>query len=197
MDSRVLPISGIVTRRLLEVANKRLDDEPVLALQGPRTVGKSTLLAELASSRGTTVVDLDEPATRMAVLADPGGFVDGTPPVFIDEYQHVPAVLDAIKAELNRDLRPARYVIAGSTRYEALPVAAQSLTGRLHLLTVWPLTQVEIDGGRNDLLASLIDDPASAMPRGIVSRTSREEYIARITAGGMPKPLARRSPAAR
>ncbi|MGH2832593.1 MAG: ATP-binding protein [Solirubrobacteraceae bacterium] len=197
MDSRVLPISGIVTRRLLEVANKRLDDEPVLALQGPRTVGKSTLLAELASSRGTTVVDLDEPATRMAVLADPGGFVGGTPPVFIDEYQHVPAVLDAIKAELNRDLRPARYVIAGSTRYEALPVAAQSLTGRLHLLTVWPLTQVEIDGGRNDLLASLIDDPASAMPRGIVSRTSREEYIARITAGGMPIPLARRSPAAR
>ncbi len=197
MDTSILPISGIVTRRLLEVASDRLEDEPVVALQGPRTVGKSTLLAELAGSHGTTVVDLDEPATRTAVQADPGGFVGGTPPVCIDEYQHVPAVLDAIKAELNRELRPGRYVIAGSTRYEALPVAAQSLTGRLHLLTVWPLTQGEIDGSRNNLLASLIDDATSAAPRGIVSSTSREEYIARVTAGGMPIPLARRSPAAR
>lgn len=39
---------------------------------GPRTVGKSTLLGELARSRGVEVVDLDEPATRAAVLADPG-----------------------------------------------------------------------------------------------------------------------------
>jgi uncharacterized protein len=196
MESRVSPISGILTRRLLEVANERLTDEPVIALQGPRTVGKSTLMAALASSHGTTVLDLDEPATRAAVQTDPGAFVGGASPVCIDEYQHVPAVLDAIKAELSRELRPGRYMIAGSTRYAALPVAAQSLTGRLHLLTVWPLTQEEIDGNRNDLLASLIDD-ASSTPRGVVSKTSREEYIERITAGGMPIPLARRSPAAR
>jgi uncharacterized protein len=61
------------------------------------------------------VVDLDEPATRAAVLADPSAFVDGPSPVCIDEYQHVPAVLDAIKAELNREPRPNRYVITGST----------------------------------------------------------------------------------
>ncbi|MGO9248913.1 MAG: AAA family ATPase [Solirubrobacteraceae bacterium] len=75
----------------------------------------------------------------------------------IDEYQHVPAVLDAIKAQLNRELRPGRYVITGSTRYDALPIAAQSLTGRLHLLTVWPLTQGEIDGARENLLAALLE----------------------------------------
>jgi len=197
MDGTVSPISGLIKRRLLEVADERLKDEPVIALQGPRTVGKSTLLAELASSRGVDVVDLDEPATRAAVLADPGAFVDGPSPVCIDEYQHVPAVLDAIKAQLNRELRPGRYVITGSTRYDALPIAAQSLTGRLHLLTVWPLTQGEIDGARENLLAALLDDPIGAVPRGTVSATSRVQYIARITAGGMPIPLARRSPAAR
>ena len=197
MNTPVSPISGIVTRRLLEVARERLEDEPVIALQGPRTVGKSTLLGKLASSRGVDVVDLDEPATRAAVLADPSAFVDGPSPVCIDEYQHVPAVLDAIKAELNRELRPGRYVITGSTRYDALPIAAQSLTGRLHLLTVWPLTQGEIDGVRENLLAALLDDPVGAPPRGTVSETSKEEYIVRITAGGMPIPLARRSPAAR
>lgn len=197
MAGTASPISGIVKRRLLEVASERLEDEPVIALQGPRTVGKSTLLAELASSREVTVVDLDEPATRAAVLADPDTFVDGPSPVCIDEYQHVPAVLDAIKAQLNRDLRPGRYVITGSTRYDALPAAAQSLTGRLHLLTVWPLTQGEIEGARENLLAALLDDPAGAAPHGTVSTTSRKEYIARVTAGGMPIPLTRHSPTAR
>ncbi len=197
MGDVLSPISGVVARRLLEVASARLADEPVIALQGPRTVGKSTLLGELARSCGAEVVDLDEPATRAAVLADPGAFVGGPSPVCIDEYRHVPAVLDAIKAELNRELRPGRYVITGSTRYDALPIAAQSLTGRLHLLTVWPLTQGEIDGVRENLLAALIDDPVGALPRGTVSATSREEYVARIAAGGMPIPLARRSLAAR
>jgi predicted AAA+ superfamily ATPase len=197
MSELISPLSRIVTRRLLEVASERLTDEPVIALQGPRTVGKSTLLGELARSRGVEVIDLDEPATRAAVLADPSAFVGGRPPVCIDEYQHVPAVLDAIKAELNRGLRPGRYVITGSTRYDALPIAAQSLTGRLHLLTVWPLTQGEIHGVRENLLAALVDDPINAAPRGTVSATSREEYIARTAAGGMPIPLARRSVAAR
>jgi predicted AAA+ superfamily ATPase len=197
MSHTASPISHIVKRRLLEVASERLEDEPVIALQGPRTVGKSTLLAELANARGVTVVDLDEPATRAAVLADPGTFVDGPSPVCVDEYQHVPAVLDAIKAQLNRDMRPGRYVITGSTRYDALPAAAQSLTGRVHLLTVWPLTQGEIEGVRENLLAALIDDPAGAAPHGTVSASTREEYIARITTGGMPIPLARRSLAAR
>jgi predicted AAA+ superfamily ATPase len=65
------------------------------------------------------------------------------------------------------------------------------------LLTVWPLTQGEIDGVKENLLAALLDDPMGAPPRGIVSVTDKEEYIARITAGGMPIPLARRSPTAR
>lgn len=190
-------LAGQVSRRLTEVTLDRLEDEPVIALQGPRTVGKSTLLSTLAGSRGVEVVDLDDPATRTAALTDPGAFVEGPSPVCIDEFQHVPAILDAIKAELNRDLRAGRYVIAGSTRYDALPIAAQSLTGRLHLLTLWPLTQGEIAGVRENLLAALLDDPMGAAPRGAVSRMKREEYVARITAGGMPIAAARRSLAAR
>jgi predicted AAA+ superfamily ATPase len=190
-------IHGVVARRLMEVTLDRLEDEPVIALQGPRTVGKSTLLGELASSCGVEVVDLDDPATRAAVLADPGAFVDGSSPVCIDEYQHVPAVLDAIKAELNRELRAGRYVITGSTRYDALPIAAQSLTGRVHLLTLWPLTQGEIAGVTENLLEALLDDPTGAALHGTVSAMSRAEYVARITAGGMPIPVARRSLAAR
>jgi uncharacterized protein len=193
MNTAHVRISSVLSRRLLDIASNRLTEEPVIALQGPRTVGKSTLLGELARMHDVEVFDLDDPRLRSTARADPGVFVDGPSPVCIDEYQHAPAVLDAIKAELNRELRPGRFVIAGSTRYDALPLAAQSLTGRLHLLTVWPLTQGEIEGVRENLLEALLHDPEGEILRGATSSTTREEYIARVIAGGMPMPLRRQT----
>jgi len=171
-------------------------DEPVVALQGPRAVGKTTLLRALAEASDSTVLDLDDPATRAAVEADPVTFVSGPGPLFIDEYQHVPMILDAIKAELNRDGSPGRFVISGSTHHDALPRAAQALTGRLHLMDILPLAQGEIDGTPDTLVARLFAAPASTVDAR-PSTTTREEYISRVTDGGFPPALRRASPGAR
>jgi uncharacterized protein len=178
-------------RQLVGVLGRRLDEEAAIVLNGPRTVGKSTLLHALAARFGRPVLDCDDPATRAAVRSDPGRFVSGPSPILIDEYQHVPDLLDAIKAELNRDLSPGRFVLAGSTRYETLPRAGQALTGRVDVLEVLPLAQAEIDGRTDDPLVNRLLDgrglPAAQDP----SATSREEYARRITSGGMPVPLRR------
>src|SRR5450830_913290 len=146
------PLTGLVARRIDDVVERRLREEPVIALQGPRTVGKSTQLRELASTHAVEVLDLDDLATRDAVLADPALFVSGPEPVCIDEYQKAPVVLDAIKAELNAGLRPGRFLITGSTRHDALPAAAEALTGRLHIVTIYPLSQGELAGVRENLV---------------------------------------------
>lgn len=189
-------LDHVAARRALAVASSRLREEPVVALQGARAVGKSTLLGQLASSLRAQVLDLDDLAVRDAAAADPGSFVAGAAPVCIDEYQHVPGILDAIKAELNRDPRPGRFVLTGSTRYDALPLAAQSLTGRLHLLPVWPLSQGEIAGTQENLLEALFADP-SAVVTPSLSTTTKAGYIGRICAGGFPIALARRTVASR
>ncbi len=168
----------------------------MVALQGPRAVGKSTLVRELAEAAGADVVDLDDLPTRAAVSADPTLFASAPAPVFIDEFQHVPAILDAIKAQLNRDLRPGRFILTGSTRYDSLPLAAQSLTGRLHLLTVWPFSQGEIDGRREVFAEQLMDDPRTLVSAER-SQTTRGQYIDRVIAGGFPIPLSRATVAAR
>jgi uncharacterized protein len=183
------PLDHVVTRRLHDVVHDRLAVEPVLILQGPRAVGKSTLLNGLASSLDRGVTDLDDLATRDAVSADPGLFVGGPSPVLIDEFQHVPEVLDAIKAELNRDLRPGRFVITGSTNYASLPEAARRLTGRALRVDVLPLTQGEIDETHEDFAAILMQDPRSLIGRD--SANSRDEYVARVVAGGLPMALRR------
>jgi uncharacterized protein len=171
-------------------------EEPVVAVHGARTVGKSTLVRALADAAGRAVVDLDEPETREAVDASPAVFASADPPVFIDEYQHAPSILDAIKAELNRDLRPGRFVITGSTRYSSLPAAAQSLTGRLHVVTLWPLSQGEIDGIEGRFAEQLLADPATLVTPA-ASNTSRLEYADRVLRGGFPLAVARRAGASR
>lgn len=184
-------LTGLAHRQLTAVLIRRLGEEPATVLNGPRTVGKSTLLHALADRVGRVVIDCDDPATRAAVRNDPGRFVAGPSPVLIDEYQHVPELLDAIKAELNRDLSPGRYVLAGSTRYSTLPQAGQALTGRVDVLEVLPLAQVEIDGLAGDLLVHRLLDGADLPAIIEPSVTAREEYARRITSGGMPVALRR------
>src|SRR5438445_3259975 len=168
-------LTGLAKRRLGEVVEARLAEEPVVVLNGPRTVGKSTLLSQLARHLGRAVIDCDDLATRAAVRDDPARFVESDQPVLVDEYQHVPELLDAIKAQLNRDLRPGRYVLAGSTRYATLPRAGQALTGRVDILDVLPLSQGEIDGKREGLVHSLLEGGQPDLT-DFTSDTSRDEY---------------------
>jgi predicted AAA+ superfamily ATPase len=192
MDER----ERLVERRILDVVLDRMNDEPVVLLEGPRTVGKSTALRTLADRLGGAVLDLDDLATRDAVLTDPATMIGNPGLTCIDEYQHAPAVLDAIKAELNRSSRPGQFLLTGSARHESLPLAAQALTGRLHRMAIYPLAQSELEGTRPELLSRLFGDP-NEVDAGGPSATTREEYIARVTRGGFPLALARATEPAR
>lgn len=90
-----------------------------MLLEGPRAVGKSTLLRQLAGQLGGELLDLDDLDTRSAVARDPATMIAGDGPVLIDEYQHAPVVLDAIKARLNSSSRPGQFILTGSARHEA------------------------------------------------------------------------------
>ena len=44
---------------VLELIHTRMHEEPLVLLQGPRTVGKTHLLNELAAGLETSIIDLD------------------------------------------------------------------------------------------------------------------------------------------
>ena len=184
------------TRRALALTTTLMADSPVLLLEGPRAVGKSTLLDQVTTAQGGHLIDLDEPATRDAVVADPALAVSGGGPVCLDEYQKAPEVLEAIKAELNRHTAPGRFVLTGSTRHDSLPSAAQSLTGRMTSLTVFPLSQGEQSGMHENFLEVAMEDPSSVITGNLATAT-RLDYIARICRGGFPLALAASSETAR
>jgi uncharacterized protein len=176
---------GLIGRRIMQILLARMHESPVVALQGARSVGKSTVLRLVADHHQVEVIDLDDETQRALAEASATDVVDGDSPVCIDEYQRVPAVLQAVKAQLNRNHENGRYVLTGSSSFWALPRGTQSLTGRLHLLEIMPLSQGEIDGVREDFLDIAMNEP----DRLRTSRTTgmhRGEYAERICRGGLP-----------
>ena len=175
-----------VQRRMIPIVHDRLTEAAVLALQGPRSVGKSTVLAEIAAESGVDVLNLDDAAQAAIVESSPGDFVAGPAPVCIDEYQRAPSVLQAIKAELNRQFAPGRFVLTGSTRFESLPSSTQALTGRIQFLEVLPFSQGEIADTREDFLEVALRDPDLLQRSPKLPITARDEYARRVCRGGLP-----------
>ncbi|MCL2454538.1 MAG: ATP-binding protein [Micrococcales bacterium] len=180
----------LIRRRVLDLVPQRATEFPVVLLQGPRAVGKSTALRILAAADHAPCIDLDDPIVADDALANPSSFLPSAPRVYLDEHQRAPVLLDAIKARLNRDGRPGQFVLAGSTSVNALPAGTQALTGRLHRLPVYPLSQREVEGHEGGVLAHLFDAPESLLVAR--SQTERDEYVNRVVVGGYPQAL--RSP---
>ncbi|MBX3142635.1 MAG: ATP-binding protein [Trueperaceae bacterium] len=181
------PRTSIKTRRTEALLTALASEEAVIAIHGPRSVGKSTVLGRFAESRGVEVIDLDNVSVREAIRASPSFIYTAEAPVCIDEYQYVPEVLDALKVRMNRDgVVPGLAVITGSTRQDSVPRTAQALTGRLHALSILPLSQGEIEGVKENLIEALRKDANLAVAAHPSSSTVRDDYAARIAAGGFP-----------
>lgn len=189
-------INNLIERRIYDIALERYAESPVVLLEGPRTVGKSTLLRSLANRLEALVLDLDDIDTRAAAINDPSTLLDQPGPLLIDEYQHAPVLLDVIKTRLNASGQPGQFILTGSARHEALPRAAQALTGRLQRLQILPLSQAEIEGTRPDLLSRLLRTPTEAISAP-PSTTTREDYVWRVVRGGFPMALSAVSDRAR
>lgn len=192
-----MELDGFVPRCISDLLAEQMWIEPVIALHGPQSVGKSTVPRGFAEAVGGSVIDLDDVEVREAVQGNLAATVRVGAPVCIDEYQRVPDVLDALKARLNRKgSLPGTAVVTGSTRQDALPMTSQALTGRLHSLVIWPLSQGELGGARDNLLEVLSGDVGAVVQAVPASATARSEYVDRVCSGGMPLAL-RRSGAAR
>ncbi|MDR1624970.1 MAG: ATP-binding protein [Spirochaetia bacterium] len=177
-----------ISRRITRLAQARTNEEPVILLEGPRSTGKSTALRMLAAEFKTAVIDLDNQIVRDDAFRDPGFYTASDSTVFIDEYQRVPAILDAIKTRMNISSRPAQFVLSGSTRHDALAGSVQALTGRIHRMQIFPFAQSELEGVSPDIISGILADAQALINKAkkMTARETREGYIQRIVRGGFP-----------
>lgn len=189
-----LNTSGLIARGMAEVVVEAMASARAVALLGPRQAGKSTLARVLAGGAlPAEYLTLDDEPVRSAAQADPEGFVAALGRrTVIDEVQRTPELLLAIKSRVDRDRSPGQFLLTGSANLRRIPTVSDALPGRVDYLTLWPLTQGEIAGRREDVLSRLFNGDVpmiTDVPAG------RQEYAQVLLAGGFPDARTRSGPA--
>lgn len=182
-------------RNIKQQIRDALGDTPVVLVGGARQTGKTTLVREETAGSSSNYVTLDDLEALGAAASDPAGFLSGLgragEPVILDEVQRAPTLFPAIKASVDRDRRPGRFLLTGSANVLLIPKLSESLAGRMEILTLWPLAQAEIEGVGESFVDRLFS-PASPLEQFSGIRPSpREEIIERVVRGGYPEPMAR------
>lgn len=172
---------------MAEYVRRIVDDEldelfaalPAIALEGPKGVGKTAT----AERRAATTFRLDNPAQRAVAAADPQVVVSATPPVLIDEWQHVPPVWDAVRREVDRDTSPGRYLLAGSAEPRTPPT--HSGAGRIVSIRLRPLALSE-RGLCNSSVSLGVLLTGTRPPLSGETSVALSDYAREIVASGFP-----------
>ncbi len=158
----------------------------VVALLGPRQAGKSTLVRRLAEERlSAGYLSLDDESVRSLAAGDPAGFIAARGRcTVIDEVQRAPELLLAIKSRVDSDAVPGQFLLTGSANLRRIPTVSDALPGRVDYLTLWPFTQGELAGRREQFLTRLFAGDPPAVDDAPVGR---HEYAEMLLTGGFPE----------
>lgn len=177
-----------VERTLATTIHRVSASFPVVLLNGPRQVGKTTLLGACAEpGRGyVTLDDLDE---RDLARRDPALFLQRhPPPVTIDEVQYAPELFSAIKVVADRARRPGLFWLTGSQKFHLMQGITESLAGRVAVLDLLGLSQAELAGqaGQAQPFIPTPEWVAAARTRA-PAPTNLMDLYERIWRGGLPQ----------
>lgn len=160
----------MLERKLSTQVLEALKSAPVVFVNGPRQAGKSTLVQLLArKSWPAEYVTFDEASQMGAAMANPEIFLrayDGH--LILDEVQMVPELFRVLKVLVdearleNQKTANGRYLLTGSANIMALPMLADALVGRMNILTLLPLSAVEITKGKGVFLQQLFGNDFKA-----------------------------------
>jgi predicted AAA+ superfamily ATPase len=166
-----------------------LTDTPAILLCGARQTGKSTLVQSLGNKGyQPSYISFDHLNELNSAKQDPVGFIENlSSQVILDEVQYVPELFMTIKSSIDKNRKPGRFLLTGSANVLLSPRLSDSLAGRMEIITLWPLSQQEIQENDTDFITKLFDgDLPKKLPK-----VSRDELEDMILKGGYPEALTR------
>lgn len=188
-NDSLMTSESIIARNVRTNVSESLDDTRVVAIAGARQAGKSTLARIVAAQREPVrALTLDDPVTLRAALEDPTGLIEHEGLLVIDEVQRAPGLFLPIKADVDTDSRPGRYLLTGSAQILALKDLPDALPGRMETIELWPFSQGELENGPD----RFVDAAFELGPRlGRDSALKRRDYLDRAVVGGFPEAVRR------
>jgi len=139
----------MIHRKLSELIQKRIPDNKVIVILGPRQAGKTTLLKQLVRQTGFDYLwwDGDQSDIR-AMLKDPTStklrsYIGVHPMVIIDEAQRIENIGLCIKLIVD-NIKGVKVIASGSSAFELANKINEPLTGRKWEYFLFPFSYAEM-----------------------------------------------------
>ena len=135
-----------IKRNSIQSINAALSMFPVVAIIGPRQVGKTTLAKEICSKHKNSIyLDLELPSDAYKLQEAEIYLSENKDKlIVIDEMQNMPKLFPILRAVIDKDRRNARFLILGSASPNLIKNSSESLAGRIfyHELTPFNLNEI-------------------------------------------------------
>ena len=122
-------------RQHIDALLQRLRAFPVVAILGPRQIGKTTLAHQVGREYpgSTHRLDLERPSDLNRLMDDPELVLDDLRGlIVIDEVQRRPELFPILRVLADRRPRRARFLVLGSASPDLLRQSSESLAGRIN-----------------------------------------------------------------
>jgi hypothetical protein len=147
----------MLPRRVSSRLNHLLGHSPAVVLVGPRQSGKTTLALEIAKTRPSVYLDLEDEADRAKVGDPVRYFADHEGElVILDEVHRLPELFQRLRGVIDRGRREGRangrFLLLGSAAMDLLRQSGESLAGRISYLELGPFDALEVAPAALDAL---------------------------------------------
>lgn len=180
----------LLPRVLAPRLKQALQAAPVVVITGARQTGKSTIARTVEPEGRRLYVTLDDMDVRDDALTRPHDLLRRAPRLTLDEVQHVPGLLSAVKRTVDERRVAGQFLLTGSANLLLMRRVAESLAGRAVYFTLWPMTRREQLGlGTAGIWGALLQTPV----RGWLDLVTAQEpgpeaWQAAVRRGGYPPP---------
>jgi predicted AAA+ superfamily ATPase len=143
-------MQGIIDRHLTDTITRRLQNNPAVAILGPRQCGKTTLAGQIVKKISRSVyLDLENPGD-LAKLDDPLAFfsLHNEDLVCLDEIQRAPELFSILRTIIDKHTRNGQFLILGSAGPDLIRQSSESLAGRIAYLDLTPFLISEIEASQ-------------------------------------------------
>ena len=161
-----------ITFKILEL----LEKFPIIAINGPRQSGKTTLSKLVKPNY--KYVNLENLSDREFAKTDPMGFLETYKNgVVIDEIQNVPSLFSYLQIVTDERNINGEYIITGSQNFLMMEQITQSLAGRVALFTLLPFSIQELESTKYKIENWENYALSGSYPRKIIQDIDAADYF--------------------
>jgi predicted AAA+ superfamily ATPase len=174
-----------IRRNITPIIYELLADFRIVAINGARQSGKTTLCKEIAKELSMDYYTFDNETTRVIAQNNPLPFIKqlSKRPSVIDEIQIAPEVISALKISVDEKNQSGMFLLTGSADLFKMSSIRESLAGRMVSISLFPLSYFEMNGCDKNIVDMLFDREIESFD---FKRMSYEQMIEQITTGGFP-----------